>query len=149
LFDISVGGTLREDETSAQTIKREAYEELNLEIDATQLVFAGSHIDTFESGDVQSLTFADVYFLPLPDAASQLRPNPKEVQFLLSMDLWAGKLLFSDKQPQVTAVRLGNSNRKEVIWTSGDNFVFRCDRFYYKIFYWAEKLLGGEEYVAI
>lgn len=152
-LDISAAGHYKAGEKIEEGI-REISEELGLNVKFTDLISLGVKFDIGKVGENIIHEFCHTFLLK-----SSLEPNQYEfvdgeVDGLVQVSITDGLRLFGGQQKEVVATGIEwIPETKQYIPISlnvtKELFIPRIDQYYYKIFILAQRLLNGEENLAI
>ena len=151
-LDISAAGHLQAGETKEDGI-REVQEELGISVESSRLIDLGIRISSSGTPGVKcNREFCNVVLLedntPLIDHNLQ----EEEVSALVEIEVEDGLKLFAKEVEEVEGNALIEENGVKRITTmkiKADDFIFRLDPYYLKIFIMADRYFKGEKYLAI
>ena len=151
-LDISAAGHLQAGETKEDGI-REVQEELGISVSSSRLIDLGIRISSTGTPGVKcNREFCNVVLLedntPLIDHHLQV----EEVSALVEVEVEDGLKLFAKEIEFITGNALIEENgqkRIEKVEIRFDDFIYRLDPYYLKIFIMADRYFKGEKYLAI
>lgn len=152
-LDISAAGHLQSGEKPLDGV-REIEEELGVKVDPARLISLGIKHDTARIGDVINRQFCHVFLYEIDREIPELGIDPSEVTGLVEITVKDGLALFGGKNQTAKArgIEYDASSRQ---WkpiekdVSRSDFIPRVDPYYYKIFILVDRVLKGEEHLAI
>jgi isopentenyldiphosphate isomerase len=149
-MDATVGGHYRAGEGLDQTL-REVEEEIGIAVDMTNLTHAGKRVCVSEAeAGIIERELQDVFFLRDERPLTAFNPSPAELAALIRvsihefLDFYAGT---RDSLP-ARSIAPGGALEEDVILTR-DDFIFRGDRYSYRVAIAAERFLAGERHFSI
>lgn len=153
LLDISAAGGLMKGEKKENGV-REIKEELNIDIDISDLKYLGVKFDLAKFPGVINRQFCHVYLGISPLCVTEYKPDPQEVDGLVEIKIEDGLKLFSGELTEIKAkgIEYCQSSKKYVeveILISINSFIPRVDSYYYKMFILAKLYLHGDKHLAI
>jgi isopentenyldiphosphate isomerase len=152
-LDISAAGHLQTGESALDGV-REIKEELGIQVDSAKLIRLGIKHDIARMGDVVNRQFCHVFLYEIDCAIPEMGIDPQEVTGLVEISVSDGLALFSGAKSSVAAKGIEYESESQQ-WlpieksVSVADFVPRIDPYYYKIFILVDRVLKGEQHLAI
>jgi isopentenyldiphosphate isomerase len=152
-LDITAAGHLKSGELIEDGI-REIKEELNLDVDYSELVYTGIKHDTAKLNDIVNRQFSHVYLYKTTQPLKSIQPDGDEVYGLVEIPLSKGLDLFSSKINSVNCDGIEYDAEKSE-WNDCNfdvtvsQFIPRVDNYYYKIFIMADLIRKGYRHLSI
>lgn len=150
-IDITAAGHMKHGETKEDGF-RELHEELGLNGVAEDAKYLGIRITASESSSIINKEFAHVYLLQDNTDLAAYSLQEEEVSGILQIEISDGLKLFSGEigQIKVDGYRLVNGEKvKYKTEITINDFIYRIDNYYYKIFIMAERYFMGNMYISI
>lgn len=151
-LDISAAGHLVAGETPKDGI-REVEEELGIEPSLSKMLNLGIRISSTGTPGVKcNREFCHVVLLEDNTKLQDHVLQESEVSSLVEIKVEDGLKLFGGDVDEITATAMTSTNgRKQInsITVTRDDFIYRIDPYYLKIFIMADRYFKGEKYFAI
>lgn len=150
-IDITAAGHLKHGETKEDGF-RELHEELGIDALEKNAVYLGIRVTASESSNRINKEFGHVYLLKDNRPLSDYKLQEEEVSGVLQIKVKDGLALFSDEKSLIHATGYRIIDGKNVMFetnVSKNDFIYRIDNYYYKIFIMAERVFNNNSYVAI
>jgi isopentenyldiphosphate isomerase len=148
LLDVSVGGHIRAGETLADA-SREIAEELGISLAFATLTFAGIRTVTSRTPTRIDREFQHVFFAEVNRGLSEFRPDRREVDGLVWLDLDAVMDLFQHRIAEVPGLLHDSQGNRVSLPLRRSHFVPCRDRYYQRVCIMAQRYLEGHEDLAI
>ncbi|GIW03743.1 MAG: DNA mismatch repair protein MutT [Thermomicrobiales bacterium] len=149
-LDATVGGHVRAGERLEDTL-RETEEEIGLAVEPKRLRWLGVRIAVTErEPDVRDRELQDVFLVLDEPPLTELRPNPDELEALVSVPIDGVLALFAGECEAVEGIGLGSVRRVlHPVTVRLSDFIPSVDRYPYRMAIAARHVLRGERHVAI
>jgi isopentenyldiphosphate isomerase len=149
-LDATVGGHVRAGERLEDTL-RETEEEIGLTVEPERLRWLGVRISVTErEPGLCDRELQDVFLLIGETPLTGLRPNPGELEAVVSVPIASVLALFAGECETVEGVELGAVQRVvHPVTLRLDDFIPSVDRYPYRMAIAARQVLRGERHVAI
>jgi isopentenyldiphosphate isomerase len=149
-LDITAAGHLIAGESPTDGV-REVEEELGIKINPNDLINLGIRVAVSESENKINKEFAHVFLMEHNLPIDQYQIN-KEVSGLVEIEVQDGLRLFSGATNRIfcNSVWLENGKKvSKIIEVRQEDFIYRIDQYYLKVFIMTERFYEGKSILAI
>ncbi|MER3438887.1 MAG: DNA mismatch repair protein MutT [Chloroflexota bacterium] len=149
-LDATVGGHVRAGERLQDTL-RETEEEIGLTVEPERLRWLGVRISVTErEPDLRDRELQDVFLVISETPLTGLRPNPAELEGVVSVPIDGVLALFAGEREAVEGMELGVARCElQPVKVHLADFIPSVDRYPYRMAIAARRVLHGERHVAI
>lgn len=132
-IDVTVAGHLHADECMFDGV-REIKEELGININSKDLLYLGKRIEVYEKDEFFDHEYQHVFLAHSPLSINEINLQKEEVECLIKTKLSDLISLFKNIVDSILAEYVFSSHNSGIISLSRDDFVYRQDNYYLKIF---------------
>ena len=153
LLDVSVGGHVDAGEEPREAALREMEEELGLVVAPDDLIPLGVRQTAMQFGELTDCEFQSIFAVRFGGGLRQLTPDAAEVSAVVPITVENGLRLFNGERQQPPGIAhtrgADGSWTEERISLRADAFIPCNDRYHYRAFVMARRLLNGEEHLVV
>ena len=144
LFDATACGHVQSGATAKRTAMAEAMEEVGIALEERDISYLGRRFDQYQEGPIDSRAFVDVFLAVLDRSKVDFRILPEELDDMAEVSLEEGMAFFSGAKDELGATLLGSGRAWDQKCALVDSdFIYRHDRYYYKVCHAAHAKLNG------
>ena len=147
LFDATACGHVQSGDTAKQTAIAEAMEEVGIALDEGKISYLGRRFDQYQEGPIDSRAFVDVFLAVLDRSEINFRIQTEELDDMAEIKIDDGMAFFSGEKDELGATLLGanaGSSWAARCALAESDFIYRHDRYYYKVCHAAYAKLHGQ-----
>jgi len=146
LYDATACGHVQSGGTAKRTAITETMEEVGIELEDEDISYLGRRFDQYQEGPIDSRAFVDVFLAVLDRSEINFRILPEELEDMAEINVEEGMAFFSGEKDELDATLLGSSSGSS--WAAKcslveSDFIYRHDRYYYKVCHAAYAKLHG------
>ena len=144
LYDATACGHVQSGDTAKQTAIAEAMEEVGIALDERKISYLGRRFDQYQEGPIDSRAFVDVFLAVLDRSEIKFRIQTEELDDMAEVNVAEGMAFFSGEKDKLDATLLGSGSSWDSTCALGkSDFIYRHDRYYYKVCHAAHAKLNG------
>lgn len=152
LLDVTVGGHVAIGESDEAALRREAMEEVGVNLRSLKLNHIGRSVFTYDEGKAHVREFSEVFMLPAERSFSTFSPNPREVTGIAAIPFAEGRQLIDCRLPSLQIrASVVNSHGSVEEWRTltSDAFIPGMSRYFSRVLQVAELFSSGSEEVSL
>jgi isopentenyldiphosphate isomerase len=146
LYDATACGHVQSGETAKRTAIAEANEEVGIELADRDISYLGRRFDQYQEGPIDSRAFVDVFLAVLDRSEINFRLQTEELDDMAEISVEEGMAFFSGEKDELGATLMGanaDSSWAAKCALAESDFIYRHDRYYYKVCHAAHAKLNG------